>query len=151
MMIFGKIMLGIAGTAFASAGLLCSEGLVRVDVREKQPQGHHIFVLAPALIAPIGVHFAPKADLADASAQIRPYLPIIRAALDGLRETDDVTLVEVTEPDQHVRVAKEGGSIVVDVDDAEDTVHVSAPIRAISSTVEQLAAAAPSQPETSNP
>lgn len=151
MLIFGKIMLGIAGTAFASAGLLCSEGLVHVDVREKQPQGHHIRVLAPALIAPIGVFFAPKADLADASAQIRPYLPVIRATLDGLRETDDVTLVEVNEPDQHVRVAKEGGSIVVDVDDAEDTVHVSTPIRAIASTVEQLAAAAPSQPDTAKP
>lgn len=151
MMIFGKIMLGIAGTAFASAGLLCSEGLVHVDVHEKQPHGHHIHVLAPALIAPIGVYFAPKADLADASAQIRPYLPVIRAALDGLRDTDDVTLVEVNEPGQHVRVAKEGGSIVVDVDDADDTVHVSTPIRAISSTVEQLAAAAPSQPDSARP
>ncbi|MGH9758980.1 MAG: hypothetical protein ACRD4M_14680, partial [Candidatus Acidiferrales bacterium] len=82
---------------------------------------------------------------------IRPYLPVIRAALDGLRDTDDVTLVEVNEPGQHVRVAKEGGSIVVDVDDAEDTVHVSTPIRAIASTVEQLAAAAPLQPDTPKP
>ena len=121
MMIFGKIVLGIAGTALAGAGMLCSEGMVHVDVREKQPQGHHIYVLAPAMIAPIGVHFAPKNDLADASAQIRPYLPVIRAALDGLRESDDVTLVEVNEPNQHVRVAKEGGSIVVDVDNEEDT------------------------------
>lgn len=151
MMIFGKIMLGLAATAFAGAGLLCSEGLVHVDVREKQPQGHHIHVLAPALIAPIGVYLAPKADLADASAQIRPYLPTIRAALDGLRETNDVTLVEVNEPDQHVRVVKEGGSIVVDVDDPENSVHVSTPIRAIASTVEQLAAVAPSQADTANP
>jgi hypothetical protein len=63
----------------------------------------------------------------------------IRAALDGLRDSDDVVLVEVNEPGQHVEVVKSGGSIVVDVDDAGETVHVSAPIRAISSTVDQLA------------
>jgi hypothetical protein len=40
-----------------------------------------------------------------------------------------------------VEVAKSGASIVVDVDDAAETVHVSTPIRAISSTVDQLAAA----------
>jgi prephenate dehydrogenase len=53
-------------------------------------------------------------------------------------------LVEVKEPGEHVRVAKEGGSIVVDVEEKDETVHVSTPIRAISSTVEQLAASAPS-------
>jgi len=68
-------------------------------------------------------------------------VPTIRAALDGLRDSDDVVFVEVTEPGEHVEVAKSGGSIVVDVDDAGETVHVSTPIRAISSTVDQLAAA----------
>ena len=68
-------------------------------------------------------------------------MPTIRAALDQLRQMDDVTLVDVTEPGQHVVVAKNGGSVVVDVTDQDDTVHVSAPIRAISSTIEQVAAA----------
>jgi len=68
-------------------------------------------------------------------------MPTIRAALDQLREVDDVTLVDVTEPGQHVVVAKKGGSVVVDVNDRDETVHVSAPIRAIRSTIEQVAAA----------
>jgi hypothetical protein len=42
-----------------------------------------------------------------------------------------------------VEVATSNGSIVVDVDDADETVHVSAPIRAISSTVDQLADGSP--------
>jgi hypothetical protein len=46
----------------------------------------------------------------------------------------------VKKPGQRVEVEKSGGSIIVDVDDASETVHVSAPIRAISSTVDQLAA-----------
>jgi hypothetical protein len=40
-----------------------------------------------------------------------------------------------------VVVAKKGGAVVVDVNDRDETVHVSAPIRAISSTIEQVAAA----------
>jgi hypothetical protein len=144
MVLIGKIALGLAGTAVVGVGLLCSEGFVNVNVVEKRPQGHHVHVIAPAIIAPIAIHFAPKQNMAQASEEIRPWLPAIRAGLDQLRECDDVVFVEVKDPHEHVRVAKRGGSIVVDVDDEGETVHVSTPIRAISSTVEQLAAASPS-------
>jgi hypothetical protein len=141
--LLGKIALGIVGTAVAGVGVLCSEGMIEVKVVERQPEVHHVYVIAPAMLVPIGMHFAPQRDLSRAAAQIRPWLPTIRAALDQLRESDDVTLVEVKEPGEHVRVAKEGGSIVVDVEDHDETVHVSTPIRAISSTIEQLAASGP--------
>lgn len=144
MVLIGKIALGLAGTAVVGVGLLCSEGFVNVNVVEKRPQGHHVHVIAPAIIAPIAIHFAPKQNMAQASEEIRPWLPAIRAGLDQLRECDDVVFVEVKDPHEHVRIAKRGGSIVVDVDDEGETVHVSTPIRAISSTVEQLAAASPS-------
>jgi hypothetical protein len=142
--LFGKIALGIVGTAVAGVGLLCSDGMIEVKVVERQPEVHHVYVIAPAMLVPIGMHFAPQRELSHAAAQIQPWMPTIRAALDQLREIDDVTLVEVKEPGEHVRVAKQGGSIVVDVEEKDDTVHVSTPIRAISSTIEQLAASAPS-------
>jgi hypothetical protein len=141
--LLGKIALGIVGTAVAGVGVLCSEGMIEVKVVERKPEVHHVYVIAPAMLVPIGMHFAPQRDLSRAAAQIRPWLPTIRAALEQLRESDDVTLVEVKEPGEHVRVAKEGGSIVVDVQDENETVHVSTPIRAISSTIEQLAASGP--------
>lgn len=141
MILLGKIVLGMAGVGLAGAGVLCSEGLVHVKVIEKRPQGLHINVIAPAMLAPIALHFVPSRDLAPATQQIQPYMPTIRAALDGLRNSDDIVFVEVKEPGEHVQVSKSGGSIIVDVDDAGETVHVSTPIRAVSSTVEQLAAA----------
>jgi hypothetical protein len=144
MILLAKIALGMAGVGLAGAGVLCSEGVVNVKVIEKQPQGFHIHVVAPAMLAPIAVHLAPQRGLAQAARQIQPYMPAIRAALDGLRDSDDVVFVEVKEPGEHVKVVKSGGSIVVDVDDASDTVHVSAPIRAISSTIDQLATASSS-------
>jgi hypothetical protein len=141
--LLGKIALGIVGTAVAGVGVLCSEGMIEVKVVERQPEVHHVYVIAPAMLVPIGMRFAPQRDLSRAAVQIRPWMPTIHAALDQLRESDDVTLVEVKEPGEHVRVAKEGGSIVVDVQDENETVHVSTPIRAISSTIEQLAASGP--------
>jgi hypothetical protein len=143
-LIFGKFALGFAGAALVGTGLLCSEGLIRVEVVEKAPEGHHIYVVAPAVLVPMGVHFAPRENLTEASREIRPWLPTIRAALDTLRDSDDITLVEVRQPGEEVRIAKIGGSIVVDVHDADNEVHVSTPIRATSSSIEELAAAAPS-------
>jgi hypothetical protein len=144
MLLLGKVVLGMAGVGLAGASILCSEGLVHVKVIEKQPQGVHVNIIAPAMLAPIAVRLAPQRELAQAARQIQPYMPVIRAALDGLRDSEDVVLVDVTEPGEHVEVSKSGSSIVVDVDDENDTVHISTPVRAISSTVEQLAA-------TSNP
>jgi hypothetical protein len=143
MILLGKVALGIAGTALAGVGLICSEGMIEVNVVEKQPEAHHVYVLAPAMLVPIGMHFVPSRHLGRASAQLQPWMPTIRAALDQLRAGEDVTLVDVKEPGEHVVVAKEGGSVVVDVTDKDETVHVSAPIRAIESTIEQVAAANP--------
>jgi hypothetical protein len=144
MLILGKFALGLAGAALIGTGVLCSEGLIRVEVVQKAPESHHIYVVGPALLVPIGVHFAPRENIAEASREIRPWLPTIRAALTTLGESDDITLVEVRQPGEEVHIAKIGGSIIMDVHDAENEVHVSTPIRAISSAIEELAAAAPS-------
>lgn len=141
MILLGKIALGIAAMVATAGGLICSEGMIEVKVVEKQPEVHRVYVIAPALLVPMAVHFVPSHNFEQASAELRPWMPTIRAALDQLPEVDDVTVVEVTEPGQHVVVAKRGGSVVVDVTDHDDIVHVSTPIRAISSTIEQIAAA----------
>ncbi|HEY4951229.1 MAG TPA: hypothetical protein VIH88_12900 [Candidatus Acidoferrales bacterium] len=141
MVLLGKVALGIAGTALAGLGLICSEGMIEVNVVEKQPEAHHVYVLAPAMLVPITMHFIPNRKLGRAASEIKPWMPTIRAALEQLRASEDVTLVEVREPGQHVLVAKSGGSVVVDVTDNDDIVHISTPIRAIESTVEQIAAA----------
>jgi hypothetical protein len=143
MALLGKVALGIAGTALAGIGLICSEGMIEVNVVEKQPEAHHVYVLAPAMLLPITMHFIPSRNLGRAAAEVKPWIPTIRAALEQLRAGEDVTLVEVREPGQHVLVTKSGGSVVVDVTDKDEIVHVSAPLRAIESTVEQVAAASP--------
>ena len=143
MILLGKVGMAIAGTALAGAGIICSEGMISVNVETRSPEKHHVFVVGPAMLVLIAMHFIPKEHLADHTQEILPWLPTIRASLDALSEADDITFVEVKEPGQKVRVAKSGGSIVVDVNDNDETVHVSTPIRAMSSAIEELAAASP--------
>ncbi len=154
MILLGKIVLGVAGVALA--GALCSGGFVHVNVIEKGGEGRHIEVIAPAMIAPLAIRVVPiavrlasptldpdaRCGLTQAESQLRARLPVIHAALAGLRDADDFTLVEVDAPGEHVQVAKSGASIIVDVNGPEAIVHVSAPIRALAGTINQLAAGA---------
>jgi hypothetical protein len=143
MILLGKVGIGIVGTALAGAGIICSEGMISVNVETRQPEKHHVFVVAPAMLVPVALHFVPKDRLGEHAREVQQWLPTIRAALDALSESNDITFVEVKEPEQNVRVAKSGGSIVVDVNDNDETVHVSTPIRAMSGAIEELAAASP--------
>jgi hypothetical protein len=140
MVLLGKLALGMFGTMVAGVGIICSEGMIQVNVVEHQPEQHHIWVMAPAMIMPIAAYFIPSDKMGKAARQLKPWMPTVRAALEGLDDTDDVVLVDVTQPGEHVVVKKEGGSVVVDVDDHGDKVHVVTPIRAVESTIEQIAA-----------
>jgi hypothetical protein len=124
----------------AALGVVCSEGMMEVNVVERKPEVHHVYVLAPAMLLPIAAHFIPREQMGHTAEQLGPSMPTIRAALGQLRECDDFVLVDVKDRDEHVEVQKLGGSLVVDVKDQDETVHVSTPIRTISSTIEQLAA-----------
>ncbi|HWG59016.1 MAG TPA: hypothetical protein VN661_08215 [Candidatus Acidoferrales bacterium] len=145
MILLAKIALGIAAAGALGAAVLCSEGFVNISVVQTKPESHHVHIIAPAMIAPVAMRFIPRDRLRDPSGQLQASMPEIRAALDSLRHAPDMALVEVTDPTEHVRISKSGGSIVVDVRDPDDTVHVSVPLRTISSVLEEIAARATSR------
>jgi hypothetical protein len=137
--ILAKLGVGMLCVTVTAGSLALSEGLVHVRVIEKKPQGMHLFLVAPGVLAPAAIFCVPSRHLQKASEQLQPWMPAIRAAVDELKDERDMTFVEVVEQGQHVRVSKSGGSVIVDVDDPNDTVHVSAPLRVIGSTIEELA------------
>jgi hypothetical protein len=141
MILLAKVGIGVLGTALVGAAALSSEGFIHVKVHEKQPDGTNINLVAPAAIVPVALHFAPPRDLADASRDLRQYLPVIDAAIPALEDCPDGVLVEVIDASDHVVVAKSGSSVVIDVDDPGDKVHVSVPLRAARSALHQIAAA----------
>jgi len=140
MIFLAKLGIGVMSTALVAGAALSSEGFIHVRVHEKHPGGDNVFVIVPAAIVPMAAHFVPRENLAEASANIRPYLPIIDAAIPALEDCPDGVFVEVKDNDEHVLVSKIGGALVVDVSDQDEVVHVSVPLRAAQSSIHQLAA-----------
>jgi hypothetical protein len=143
MIFLAKLGIGVLGTALIGGAALSSEGFIYVNVQEKHPGGTHVNVFVPAALVPAALHFVPRHHFADSSHDMREALPIIDAAIPALKDTPDGVLVEVRDPGEHVVVTKRGGSIVVDVNDPDETVHVSLPLIAAQSAIHQIAEASP--------
>lgn len=139
MIFLAKLGIGVLGTAVVAGAAISSEGFIDVRVHEKHPGGSNIVLVVPAAVVPIALHFVPKDRLDQAPADLQEALPIIDAAIPELQKCKDGVLVEVTDPGEHVLISKSGGSVVIDVNDHEDTVHVSVPLRAAQSAVHQIA------------
>jgi hypothetical protein len=139
MILLAKIGVGMLGTVVAGGAMICSEGFIQVKVREKQADGTNVSLIVPAALVPVTLKFVPNRHLAQASRQLRPYMPIIDAAIPALEDCPDGVLVDVTDPGEHVLIAKRGGSIVVDVNDHNDAVHVAVPLRAANSAIQEIA------------
>jgi hypothetical protein len=140
MILLAKIGVGCLSAALVGGAMISSQGFIRVKVHEKQADGTNVSLIVPAAIVPIALKFVPAQHLADASVNLRPYVGAIDAAIPELEDCPDGVLVEVTDPEEHVIIAKVGDSILVDVNDRDDTVHVAVPLRTAQSSIHEIAA-----------
>lgn len=141
MLLLAKVGVGFLGTVLVGGAIVSSEGFIHVKVHEKEANGTHLSLIVPAMIVPLAVKFVPRHHLKEASENLQQYMPVVDAAISGLANCPDGPLVEVMDEDSHVSVVKSGGSIVVDVDDPGETVHVAVPLRATKAAVDEIAAA----------
>jgi hypothetical protein len=58
--------------------------------------------------------------------------------MQQLAKVPDTVLVEVRDRDEHVRIEKRGGRILVDVDSPREEVHVGVPIQTVVSAIKEL-------------
>ena len=137
------ILASVASVPVLAGALVYSTGMARVEVREKTLNGHHIRLFVPAVVVPIAVRLVPKAKLRDASRDLQAWLPAIKVASEELSRCPDGPLVEVDSRREHVRIAKRGDALVIDVDSERDTVHISFPLRAVAYTASQLVTEGP--------
>jgi hypothetical protein len=128
----------LLGTLVLGGAAVYDMGAVRVSVQEKKPGGDHVRLLIPAVAVPLGLRIAPEEKLREAALQARPWLPALRIASQELERCPDGPLVEVTNPHEKVSIVKRGHSLLIDVDSEDETVHVSVPLRAVTSVVERL-------------
>jgi hypothetical protein len=141
MILLAKLGVGVVGTVLVTGAALSSEGFIHVSVNEKAADGHHINLIVPAALVPVTLKFVPRQNLVEAAQNIRANMAIIDAALPALEQCPDGVFVEATDPSEHVLVAKAGGSIVIDVNDQDDVVRISVPLRTAESAIHEIAAA----------
>ena len=92
---FGKVMVGAAGTLALAGACVMREGAIRVSVDEHK-QGRdasHVRLLLPAALVPVGLRFVPDDKLREAAEQARPWLPALEAAAEALSHPPDCDLV----------------------------------------------------------
>jgi hypothetical protein len=134
-------MLFLTGATVVTGGVMTyNAGSIRVSVEEKKPGGEHVHVIVPAILVPAAMGMVPSKELGKHAKEIRPWLPAIRAACQGLEKAPDAVLVEVIDPHEHVTITKRGGAINIDVVDENENVHVTVPLGTIHSVAERLAA-----------
>jgi hypothetical protein len=93
-------------------------GWLVVDVRTPAPDRVNLKLPVPLGLIRLGLALAPDRELAvEAPVELRQQRDVALAVLRALEESPDgTTFVRVTSPDANVRIAKEGGRLVVDVD-----------------------------------
>ena len=133
-----KVMLLVLGAAALAAVYVINQGAVRVSVDEQKPGGTHLHLLLPAALVPAGMKLVPNEKLREATVQARRWLPTIEAASRELAQLPDSDLVEVRDAREHVRIAKRGALLVIDVESPQETVHVSFPLRTAGEVARQL-------------
>lgn len=137
----------VLGTLLVAGAFVYDMGAVQVSVQGKKPGGENIHLILPAAALPVALEFVPDENLQEAAEEVRPWLPVIEAATEELSRCPDGPLVEVTSPHEKVSIVKRGGSLVIDVDEANETVHVSVPLNVVAVVAKQIGGVPPPKGE----
>ncbi len=116
--------------------LAYSTGTVTVDVDDGQ--GTDFTVPLPAGLIPMALRFLPDEVCRELEREVEPSWEAVRKAVDEMNRIPDSVLVRVDSGEDHVRVVKEDGRIVIRVWSAEEHVNVAIPVRMVSSVVNQV-------------
>ena len=138
MILLAKVALGVGTTIAVAGAYTFREGVIRVDVDEFRQGGSHVHMWVPAAVVPMALHLVPSHHLHHASQEARAAMPVVRAMFHELRNYPNTVFVEVTDGDQHVRVATESGKLAIDVTEPGENVHLRVPITTVEDVFAQL-------------
>ena len=142
MPIFAKVCAVIVGTMVVGTVVAYSGGAITVCVKEKE--GHHIHVPLPALAFPVGAWFVPRHDWQRASSpEVQQWLPAAKIVAQELDRCPDGVLVQVDKPGENVSIRKEGNYLLIDVESRREEVHVSLPVRIVTSVLTEIEVSGP--------
>jgi len=120
----------VLAVPLALLATVASLGVMVVDVREGGPNGHHIVVPVPLVLAQAAVALAPTDKLRVPENEGLEHIGVAREVLEALAKAPDGELVRVEERDELVVITKEGGQIHVRVHGSRgEDVNVNVPLQ----------------------
>lgn len=131
MILAAKLALGAVSTVALTGVWVARDGMVRVSVDQDCPgrTPQHIHLLVPASMIPAALHFVPRNHLREPLRHAREWMPAARVLCEELAKLPDTELVEVRNDRERVHVSVRDGKLYVDVDQPDQQVHVSFPLR----------------------
>jgi hypothetical protein len=128
----------ICASPFVLMGMLLGvTGVAVVDVRDGAPDGHHLTIPVPLLVAQAALTFAPDEAKYVACPQFARYQKVAATVLKELEHAPDGVLVEVHDGDDSVLIQKVGGVLCIDVKSADgESVECNLPLRSAIKAVE---------------
>jgi hypothetical protein len=105
----------ILAVPLALLATVASLGVMVVDVREGGPNGQHIVVPVPLVLAQVALAFVPADKLQVPDRDVVEHIGVAREILEALAKAPDGELVRVEERDEQVVITKEGSSLHVRV------------------------------------
>ena len=122
----------LMGAPIALLATVASLGVVVVDVREAGPNGHHVVVPVPLVLAQAALAIAPVVappeKLRIPEGEALEHVGIARDVLDALAKAPDGELVRVEQRDELVVITKQGRSLHVSVKGHGEDVSVNVPL-----------------------
>jgi hypothetical protein len=122
----------VVGAPIAMLATVASLGVVVVDVKEGGPNGHHIVVPVPLVLAQAALAVAPVVAPPEAlrvpDGEPLKHVGLAREVLEALAKAPDGEFVRVEERDETVVVEKRGRSLHVTVHNGRENVSVNVPL-----------------------
>jgi len=143
MLILAKAALGVGATLALAGVYVFHEGVIRVDVDQHRSGGSHVHFWVPATTVSVGLRLAPRRNLQQAAAKVRPYLPVLRELSKELKKYPDAEFVDVRNSSGHVRITMRESKLSIDVLNDTENIHVTVPVQTICDVADRLEDAAP--------
>lgn len=127
-------------------GLLCAVGGIATVQLHERAEGIRLFLPVPMAVVSASaatagflspVHAGDLVEI-NGDLDLEEWEPFVDALFEGLEDCPDVTFVEVLDHGDHVKVAKRGGKIRVEVRNPDVSLDISVPIRPVRRTVSAL-------------
>ena len=126
----------ILAATTAAAVSVYRAGTFSVSVQEAE--GGRTSLSLPASLVDVGLGFVPDEVYEEIAREAGPHWPVLEALSRELNDCPDAVFVEVVNRHESVRVAKQGRSIVIDIDGAHENIHVALPLPTFTKVVKRI-------------